>query len=111
MLDVLLVAVAIIFILIGLLGAVVPILPGPPFTYIGMLILHFTRFTHYSTDFLLFFLFLTVMVTLIDNILPVWMTKKFGGSKYAARGSLAGMIAGMIFFRRWGWFSVLFSEP
>ena len=88
--------------IIGLLGTVIPILPGPPFTYIGLLFMHWSKYTEYTTDFLLLFLLLTIAVTIVDNVLPVWMTKKYGGSKYATRGSLAGLIIGMVFFPPWG---------
>ena len=100
--DIVLVIFAFLFGIIGLLGTVVPILPGPPFTYIGMLFMHWSKYTEYTTDFLLLFLILTIVVTIMDNVLPVWLTKKFGGSKYATRGSLAGLIIGMVFFPPWG---------
>ena len=100
--DILLLILAFLFGIIGLLGTVVPILPGPPFTYIGVLFMHWSKYAQFSTDFLLLFLVLTVAVTVADNLLPVWMTKKYGGSKYAVRGSLAGLIAGMVFFPPWG---------
>jgi len=100
--DILFVLLAFLFALVGLLGTVIPILPGPPFTYIGILFMHFSKYSEYTTHFLVTFLLLTIIVTFIDNVLPVWMTKKFGGSKYATRGSLAGMIIGTVFFPPWG---------
>ena len=100
--DIVLVILAFLFGLIGLLGTVVPILPGPPFTYIGLLFMHWSKYTEYTSGFLLLFLVLTIVVTFIDNVLPVWLTQKYGGSKYATRGSLAGLIVGMIFFPPWG---------
>ncbi|MDL2230701.1 DUF456 domain-containing protein, partial [Alistipes sp. OttesenSCG-928-L06] len=100
--DIILVILALLLGVIGLLGTVVPILPGPPFTYIGLLLMHWSRYAEYTTNFLLSFLVLTVVVTFMDNVLPVWMTKKYGGSKYATRGSLAGLIIGLLFFPPWG---------
>ena len=100
--DIVLVILGILFGIVGLLGAVVPILPGPPFTYIGLLLVHWSKYAQFSTEFLLLFLALTIAVTLVDNVLPVWMTKKYGGSPYATRGSLLGLIVGMFVFPPWG---------
>lgn len=95
--DIFLVIVAFLFGIIGLLGSFIPVLPGPPFTYIGLLFMHWTRFAEYSTNFLLTFLFLTFLITFVDNILPAWMTKKFGGSRYAVWGAFLGLIVGLFF--------------
>jgi hypothetical protein len=40
---------------------------------------------------------ITVIVTIIDNFLPAWMTKRFGGSRMAVIGSVLGLVIGMIF--------------
>lgn len=99
--DVILVIIGLLFGLIGLLGSFIPVLPGPPFTYIGLLFVHWSKYAGYTTNFLLLFLFLTILITIIDNVLPVWLTKKYGGSRYATWGSLLGLIAGL-FFPPWG---------
>ena len=36
------------------------------------------------------------IVSVIDYIVPMWFTKITGGSKYAERGALVGLIAGII---------------
>ena len=99
--DILLVVLALLCGVIGLLGSVVPILPGPPVAFVGLLLIHWSKYARFEGRFLLLFLLLTVVVTVVDNILPVWMTKKYGGSRTAVRGSLAGLIVGM-FFGPWG---------
>ena len=40
----------------------------------------------------------TLAVTVLDYLLPAWLARRFGGSKQAARGSLVGLIVGMVFF-------------
>ncbi len=99
--DVVLVVAGLLLGLVGWLGSFVPVLPGPPLAYVGLLLVHWSRYAGYSSGFLLLFLALAIMVTLMDNILPVWMTKKYGGSRYAAWGSFAGLVIGM-FFPPWG---------
>jgi len=92
-----LVAIGVILIVFGLLGCVLPVIPGPPLSFIGILVLHFTRFAHFSTTFLLVLAFIAILVTVLDYIVPVWGTKKFGGTKAGMWGATIGMIIGMIF--------------
>ena len=97
--DYFLLAIAIILIIVGLLGCILPIIPGPPISFLGILVLHFTKFgeSEYSTNFLLILAFVAILVTVMDYIVPIWGTKKFGGSKAGMWGATIGMIIGMIF--------------
>ncbi len=95
--DYFLLALAIILILVGLIGCVLPIIPGPPLSFLGILTLHFTKFAEYSTNFLLILAFIAILVTVLDYIVPIWGTKKFGGTKAGMWGAAIGMIIGMIF--------------
>lgn len=99
--DVFLAILAIVFGIVGLLGSVAPVLPGPPVSWVGLLVLSFTDYYDRPLSFLLVWLGIVVLVTLADNFLPVLMTKKFGGSRPATIGTIIGMIAGM-FFGPWG---------
>jgi len=83
---------------IGLLGSVVPALPGPPVSFIGLLLIHFAGYGEFSVLFLVILGIITIAVMTADNFLPAWMTKHFGGSKKAVIGSIIGLITGMIFF-------------
>ena len=94
--DYVLLAFAIILIIVGLIGCVLPIIPGPPLSFLGILILHFTEFSQYSTNFLLIIAFIAILVTVLDYIVPIWGTKKFGGTKAGMWGATLGMIIGMI---------------
>ncbi|MFC2151662.1 DUF456 domain-containing protein [Bacteroidota bacterium] len=95
--DYFLLAIAIILIIFGLIGCILPIIPGPPLSFIGILILHFTEFAEYSTNFLLILAFVAIIVTVMDYIVPIWGTKKFGGTKAGMWGATIGMIIGIIF--------------
>ena len=96
--NIFLVVLAFLFLLVGLIGSVVPALPGPPLSFIGLLLLQWSGYGNFSPAFLWVWGAITVAVTIIDNILPAWMTKKFGGSRAAVIGSVLGLIAGMFFF-------------
>jgi len=98
MIDYILAGLGIILMIIGLAGCIVPILPGPPISFIGLLFLQFSRFGHFSVSFLLGMAALAFTVTILDYIVPVWGTKKTGGSKAGIWGATAGMIIGIFFF-------------
>ena len=52
--DIFLIILAGLFLLIGLFGSVLPVLPGVPLSYVGILLLHFTDRVQFSTNFLIF---------------------------------------------------------
>ena len=93
--DVFLAILGTICIIIGVLGSLLPILPGPPISYAGVLLLHFTQYAQYSTRFLILFAILTAVVAVLDYVIPVWGTKKFGGSKYGTWGATIGVVVGI----------------
>ena len=95
MTDYVLLIVGIIIMILGIIGCLVPVLPGPPLSFVGLLLLHFTKFGHFTTPTLLIFAGIAVAVSLLDYLVPVWGTKKFGGSKYGTRGATVGLIIGL----------------
>jgi uncharacterized protein YqgC (DUF456 family) len=95
MTDYILLVFAIIVMILGIIGCLVPVLPGPPLSFIGLLILHFTRFGHFTGSTLITFAAIAVVVTFLDYLVPIWGTKRFGGSKYGIRGATVGLIIGL----------------
>jgi uncharacterized protein YqgC (DUF456 family) len=91
-------------IIIGLIGAFLPILPGLPFSYLGLLILQFSGVATFSTTFLVVWAIVIVAILVLENALPAYTTKKFGGTTYGSTGSLIGMVMGMFFFPPLGFF-------
>ena len=86
-----------LLIIVGIIGAVVPALPGPPLGYVGLLLLQLTDKVQFSISFLIGWGIATLAVTIFDFYLPIWTTKKIGGSKAGINGSIIGMIVGIIF--------------
>ena len=82
----------------GLIGCFIPILPGPPLTFGGILLLHFTQTISFEMSFLWQWGLVVLAVTLLDYLLPIWATKWAGGSKAGVRGSTFGLIIGLFFF-------------
>ncbi len=93
--DYVLLILGIILMLIGIIGCLVPVLPGPPLSYLGLIMLHLTRFGQFSSTLLITLAVITIVVTILDYIVPIWGTKKFGGSKYGTRGATVGLIIGL----------------
>lgn len=104
MINVLIITLAIFLGVVGIIGCVLPVIPGPPISWAGMLVLFFwgsgtnSSGDPMSTRLLLIWLAITIFVTVIDYIVPSILTKKSGGSTYASRGALAGLLIGLIFF-------------
>lgn len=96
--DYVLIALGILFILSGIIGGILPVLPGPPLSYLGLLFLHFTEKYQFTSNFLIIWGIITVVVYLLDYLIPVWGTKKFGGSKRGVWGSIIGLLIGMFLF-------------
>lgn len=95
--DIFLLILGFIFILLGIIGSFLPVLPGPITGWVGLLLLHQTSSVPINWTFLGITLAVAIFVWGIDYVIPAWGTKKFGGSKYGVRGSIAGLIIGLLF--------------
>jgi uncharacterized protein YqgC (DUF456 family) len=96
--DVVLIIIGIILLLIGFVGCIIPGIPGPPIAYIGLLIQVFKTENPFSAKFLVIWALVMIAVSVLDYIVPVIGTKKFGGSKRGVWGSIIGLFAGIFFF-------------
>ena len=89
--------------IIGIVGSVLPGLPGTPFSWVGLLILYIwgsgtnAAGAPMSLNTLIVWGVVVVVVSVIDYIVPMYFTKITGGSKYAEKGALIGLVAGMVF--------------
>jgi uncharacterized protein len=100
--DIFLLIISLLLLLIGIAGCFLPVLPGPPVSFIALLLVNFTRFADFSTELIIIMAVLAAAVTIIDFIVPVWSTKKFGGSKYGMWGAGIGIILGIFLFPPFG---------
>ncbi|MCK4813528.1 MAG: DUF456 domain-containing protein [Candidatus Marinimicrobia bacterium] len=96
--DYVLIVLGIILMIIGIVGCLLPVLPGPPLSYVGLLLLHFTERYQFSSRFLIIFAIITATVFVLDYIIPAWGTQRFGGSKRGVWGSIIGLVAGFFIF-------------
>lgn len=95
--DYFLVALGFILLILGLVGCFAPVLPGPPLSFLGLLFLHWTRFGQFTPNTLWMFAILTVLVSIIDYFIPLWGTRKWGGSGAAVTGATVGLVLGFFF--------------
>jgi uncharacterized protein len=100
--DVILIGLGVLLIIGGILGSILPFLPGPPLSYGGLLLLHFTEDHQFTSRFLIIWAVITAITYLIDYFIPIWGTKRFGGSRQGIWGSIIGLIAGIFFFPPFG---------
>ncbi len=89
--------------IVGIIGSIAPGLPGPPMSWLGMLALYIwgsgTNAAHepMSTTFLLVWLGIVIVISILDYIVPAYFTKITGGSKYGGWGAIAGLFLGLIY--------------
>lgn len=100
--DIFLIILGIICLIVGLAGCILPMLPGPPVAYVGILFLHFTEQVQFTTSQLLIWLLLVILVQVIDYFIPMLGTKKLGGTKWGTWGCLIGTFLGIFLFPPWG---------
>ena len=85
--------------LVGIVGSIVPGLPGPPMSWLGMLLVYISG-TRGGADpmtlkALLIWLAVVTIVTVLDYVVPAWFTKVTGGHKQASTGAIIGLFVGM----------------
>ncbi len=99
--DIALIVCGVVALLLGLGGCVLPMLPGPPLAYAGLLLLHLTERVQFTWTQLLLWLAIVVVVQVLDFVVPMLGTKYSGGSTWGKNGCVVGTLVGL-FFMPWG---------
>ncbi len=98
--DIILIIVAALFMILGIIGSFLPVLPGPLTSWIGLLILHLTNAVPMDSSFLIITAIITaiiaILIWILDYIIPAIGTKRFGGTKYGMIGTSLGLIIGLL---------------
>ncbi|MBU2525520.1 MAG: DUF456 domain-containing protein [Bacteroidetes bacterium] len=93
--DIALLIIGFLFTIAGLFGSFLPVIPGPPLSWLGLLLLYLTQAVPNNWWILGISFFIAVLVTVLDYVIPAYGSKKFGGSKYGAWGATLGLIIGL----------------
>jgi uncharacterized protein YqgC (DUF456 family) len=91
---------------LGILGCLLPVLPGPPLSYAAILIFHFAKGNVFSYPFLIITFLFVVAVVILDYVLPIYTTKRYGGSTKGIWGGVIGLVLGL-FFSPFGFISII----
>ena len=95
--DIALLILAGLCMLVGLIGCIVPGLPGTPIAYAGLWIAQATERVDFSWQVLLIWGIVTIVVSVLDYVVPALGTKKFGGTRWGVWGSTIGVFVGLFF--------------
>ncbi|HNP06835.1 MAG TPA: DUF456 domain-containing protein [Cyclobacteriaceae bacterium] len=86
-----------ILMLAGIIGCLLPFIPGPPLSFLGLLLLQLRETAPFTTQFLILWAVIVIVITALDYLVPIYGTKRFGGTKYGLWGCTIGLIAGFWF--------------
>jgi uncharacterized protein YqgC (DUF456 family) len=100
--DLIWVVVGLVVLVIGIIFSVLPVIPGQVLSWGSLLILQLTSHPPFNARFLAIWALITAGVTLLDYFVPIWGTKKLGGSKMGIWGATIGLILGIFFFPPFG---------
>lgn len=89
--------------LLGLAGCIIPLIPGPPLSFLALIILSLVRnWEPFSPTFLIIMAGVTAGVTISEYLLPISGARRYGASRLGLWGSVVGMITGLLLFPLWG---------
>ena len=94
--DILLLAIGFACMILGILGSFLPVLPGPGLSLLGLVLLYFTEAIPMNYWILGIALLVTVVISILDYVIPARGTKRYGGSSYGIWGTNIGLVVGLL---------------
>jgi uncharacterized protein YqgC (DUF456 family) len=94
--DLLLIGIGFILMLAGIIGSFLPVLPGVPVSWLGLVCLYLAPSLPFDWVFIIITAVVAIALYILDYIIPAMGTKKFGGSKAGAWGTTIGLVVGII---------------
>ena len=94
--DIVLIILWAILCIIAIIGSLLPVLPGPLFAYIGLILLQLTSGHPFSRTFFIVRALIIIFLTILDYVVPSRGTKKFGWTKRGVRGSNIWLVVAVI---------------
>lgn len=93
--SILLISLGFVCCIVGIIGSFLPVLPGLPISWLGILLLYVVPEVDISTRMLWVTFAITLVIFILDYIIPMLGVKKFGGSKYGMYGAGIGLVVGI----------------
>ena len=104
--DIALLILGFLLMLVGILGSFLPVLPGPPISWVGLLLLYLTQAVPDNWWVLGVTFVIAITITILDYVIPAMGTKRFGGSKAGMWGTIIGLLVA-IFVPLFGPFGII----
>jgi len=95
--ELILVLLGLALCIVGIIGSIIPVIPGLPISWVGLFLFYFIP--QVPIDFVLLGITLavTILLLILDYVIPAQGTKRFGGSRAGAIGTTIGLIVGLFF--------------
>ncbi len=97
MFESVIIIISILFLIIGLIGSIIPVIPGPIFSYLGIIFSYISSVIDISRGEFLMISLATILVFLLDYIFQYYGVKKLGGGRISVLGLVLGTILGLFF--------------
>ena len=91
-----LIVIAILLGILGLVGTVIPVLPGTIISFMGLVTVSFTEGSNIEVVVLMVWGIISVAVIILDYVLPGYLSKRFGGTKWGSWGATIGTLLGIM---------------
>jgi uncharacterized protein YqgC (DUF456 family) len=95
--DYFLLIAGLILIIFGIIGSILPALPGIFVSWVGLALIYMIPSIAINYWILGITLFITIVISILDYVLPSKGTKHFGGTKYGIWGTNLGLVVGLFF--------------
>ena len=108
MIETVLIIFGLLIAFVGLIGCIIPAIPGPPLNFLSLVILELAIVDAFPADFYVLWGGIAIAVTVLDYVLPIMGAKVYKASSFGIWGSIIGMILGILFFPPFGMILGLF---
>lgn len=93
--EIFITSLSILLIIVGIIGTIIPMLPGLFLCLAGLLSYKFFgNGSELPMTYIWIFSVLTLLSTLLEYVIPIKITKKYGGTNWGNFGGIAGMLIG-----------------
>ena len=93
--DIFLFILSITFMIVGIIGSIVPVLPGPLSSWLGLFIFSNIEGVEVNNSIIVLTLIIAITIFILDYLIPLYTSKKFGASKFGIIGASIGIIIGL----------------